>query len=520
MYDTAETASRARAGRRQWLGLAVLALPTLLVSLDLSVLFLALPHLSADLGASGSQQLWILDSYGFLVAGLLVTMGTLGDRIGRRRLLLAGASAFAIASLLAAYATTAEMLIAARVLLGIAGATLMPSILGLIRVMFADAQQRTVAIAIWMSCFMAGNTLGPVIGGVLLERFWWGSVFLLGVPVMALLLMTGPALLPEYRDPEPGRLDPTSVALSLAAILPMVFGLKELAQDGWRLLPLAAVVAGVLVGVLFVRRQRRLTHPLLDLRLFAQPTFRAALGISLAGAVIMSGTFMFIPLYLQQVEGLSPLRAGLWLMPPSLAMIASTQLTPYLARRIQPAYVMAGSLVTAALGCLLLARVGHPGGLALLVTGFLLACVGVAPPTALATDLIIGSAPPEKAGSAASVSETGNELGVALGLAVLGSLGAVVYRSQLVVPSAVPPQLHDTARESIAGATTVAWQLPEGLAAQLLEAARSAFTSGLNTVGIVGMAAFLTLALCAVRTLRQVGADRATTVDVRPGATE
>ncbi len=215
------------AGRREWIGLAVLALPTLLASLDMSVLFLALPHLSADLGANSSQQLWILDIYGFMLAGFLVTMGTLGDRIGRRRLLMFGATAFGLASIVAAWSTSAEMLILARAALGIAGATLMPSTLALIRNMFHDARQRGVAIAVWMSCFMVGTAIGPLIGGVMLSMFWWGSVFLLAVPVMVILLVAAPTLLPEYRDAAAGRVDLTSVVLSLAAILPVIYGLKE-----------------------------------------------------------------------------------------------------------------------------------------------------------------------------------------------------------------------------------------------------------------------------------------------------
>jgi DHA2 family multidrug resistance protein-like MFS transporter len=271
-----------RAGRREWIGLAVLALPILLLSLDLSVLYLALPHLSADLGASSTQQLWIVDIYGFMIAGLLVTMGTLGDRIGRRKLLLIGASAFGGPSVAAAFSTSAEMLIATRALLGIAGATLMPSTLALISNMFTDPGQRATAIGVWASCFAAGAAIGPIIGGVLLVFLWWGSVFLLGVPVMLLLLVTAPLLLPEYRDTHAGRLDLTSVALSLAAILPVIYGLKELAKDGIETLPIVAMVAGAAFGIVFVLRQRRLTSPLLDLRLFGSRSFSAALGIMLS----------------------------------------------------------------------------------------------------------------------------------------------------------------------------------------------------------------------------------------------
>ncbi len=269
----------------------MLALPTLLLALDMSVLFLALPHLTANLHADSTQQLWIMDIYGFMIAGFLVTMGTLGDRIGRRRLLMIGGAAFAAASLLAAFAPTAELLIGARALLGIAGATLMPSTLALISNMFRDARQRGMAIAVWMSCFMVGSSIGPVVGGVLLEMFWWGSVFLLGVPVMVLLLVTTPILLPEFRAADAGKLDLVSVALSLLAILPGVYGLKEIAKDGWAVPPVAAIVVGVAFGTAFVRRQRHLSTPLLDLTLFRNRSFSATLGVMSVGGFLMGGTF-------------------------------------------------------------------------------------------------------------------------------------------------------------------------------------------------------------------------------------
>ncbi|MGH3587214.1 MAG: MFS transporter, partial [Pseudonocardia sp.] len=288
-----------RAGPREWLGLAVLTLTTLLLALDASVLFLALPHLSADLQPSSTQLLWIMDSYGFMIAGFLVTMGTLGDRIGRRRLLMIGVAAFTAASVAAAYSTSAEMLIATRALLGLAGATMMPSTLALISTMFRDRAQRGMAIAVWMASFSGGTLIGPVVGGVLLETFWWGSVFLLGVPVVLLLLVTAPLLLPEYRAPGAGRLDLTSVALSLAAIVPIVFGLKELAVRGPEWLPVLSIVAGAAFGAAFVRRQRALPEPLLDVSLFADRTFRAALGVLMVGMAAIAGSYLFVTQYLQ-----------------------------------------------------------------------------------------------------------------------------------------------------------------------------------------------------------------------------
>src|SRR3954447_3008422 len=339
-----------RATRHEWIGLAVIALPCLLYAMDLTVLTLAIPSLTEDLRPSATELLWIVDIYGFLVAGFLITMGTLGDRIGRRRLLLIGAAAFGAASVLAAFSTSAEMLIAARAILGIAGATLAPSTLSLISAMFRDPKQRALAIGVWLVCFIAGGAVGPLVGGVLLGHFWWGSVFLLGVPAMLLLLVAGPVLLPEYRAPHAGRLDLTSVALSLATILPVIYGLKELARGGWQLLPVAAIVLGVVVGAAFVRRQRRLADPLLDLRLFADRAFSTALGSMLCGTMLMGSTMVFITQYLQLVAGLSPLHAGLWMLPAMFASIASFQVTPLIARRVRPAYLIAGGVAISVTG--------------------------------------------------------------------------------------------------------------------------------------------------------------------------
>ena len=419
-----------RAGRREWVGLAVLALPTLLVSIDVFVMLMALPRLSSALGATGTQQLWIADMYGFTLSGCMVTMGTLGDRIGRRRLLLMGAAGFAGASILAAFSTSPTMLIAARALLGIAGATLAPSILALISDMFRDPAQRATAIGAWLVCFMGGAVLGPVVGGTMLEHLWWGSVFLLGVPAMALLLALGPVLVPESRNPGAGRLDLVSVAQSLAAILPVVYGLKELARGGWRPLPVLAIAAGVAFAIVFVRRQRRLEAPLVDVRLFTRPALSTALVSMLLGTMLMGAIMLFVTQHLQLVEGLSPLRAGLALMPAVAASIVSFQLSPIVARRVPVAHLVAGGLCVSVAGLLVIAGVGPASELAPLVAGWTLVSLGAGPLVTLGTNLVIGSVPPENAGSAAAVSETSNELGFALGIAILGSLATAIYQGQ------------------------------------------------------------------------------------------
>ena len=414
-----------RAGRREWLGLAVLALPTILVALDMSVLYLALPHLATSLGAGDLQQLWITDIYGFVLAGLLVTMGNIGDRVGRKRLLLIGGAAFAAASVLAAYSTSPEMLIATRALLGVAGATIMPSTMSLIHTMFTDQKQHATAMAIWMGCFMGGSALGPVIGGAVLEHFWWGAAFLIGVPVMVALLVLGPVFLPEHRNPEPARLDLSSVALSLAAVLPVVYGLKELSRNGFGVFSVAAVVVGLVAGYAFVRRQRRLTTPLLDLALFGNRVFRAGLLLTLV-AGLTAGNTLFVSLYLQRVEGLSTLQTALWLLPGTLAMLVVIQVSPLLTRVIRTPVVIAGGLVVAAAGFILLTQVD--GGLPLMITGMVVQSIGIGPMGGLCAIMAMQAVRTEEAGSAAALTETAGELGLATGVAVLGMVGMAVAR--------------------------------------------------------------------------------------------
>ena len=494
-----------KAGRREWLGLAVLALPTMLLSLDISVLFLALPHLSADLGANSTQQLWITDVYGFMTAGFLVTMGNLGDRVGRRRLLLIGGTLFAAASVFAAYAPSAEMLIVARALMGIAGATLLPSTLSLVAHMFTDPKQFGTAMAAWTAAFMAGVALGPVVGGAMLATAWWGSVFLLALPVMAVLLATAPKLLPEFRSPEAGRLDLVSVVLSLAAALPVIYGLKELARTGWAATSVLAVVVGVGFGVAFVRRQKTLASPLLDVRLFANPTFRAAVLIGLLVAVLQSGTGLLANLFLQVGEGLSPLEAGLWLVIPALALVLAITLTPKATRTFRPGYVLAAGMGIAVLGQLVLTQVGTGAGIAVLMVGLSVVYFGVGPVGAVVNQLAIGAAPPEKAGSAGALVGTGGEFGVAFGVAALGSIGTAVYTAQVEVPTAVSGELAATAEESVSGAAAVAGQLSQPVAGDLLASAREAFTGGLSAVAAVSAVLFVGLAILAGRALRHEG---------------
>jgi MFS transporter, DHA2 family, multidrug resistance protein len=493
-----------RATRREWIGLAVIALPAMLYAMDLTVLTLAVPALSADLRPSSTELLWIVDIYGFLVAGFLITMGTLGDRIGRRRLLLIGSGAFGVASVVAAFSSSPEMLIAARALLGIAGATLAPSTLSLIRSMFEDDRQRTVAIGIWITSFSVGAAIGPLVGGALLESFHWGSVFLLAVPVMALLLAIGPRLLPEYKDPEPGRLDLLSAAMSLVAVLAVIYGVKAIAKDGAGFASVAPILAGLAVGAAFVDRQRRLADPMIDLGLFRRPAFSLALSANTLAFAVVFGISVFVAQYFQLVLGYSPLEAGLWSVPSAAAFVVGAQLTPPLAARVHPPVVMLGGIVVAIAGAAVLTRVDATGGPGLLVAGIVILSLGLAPLFTLAADLAVGSAPPERAGAASGISETSSELGGALGLAMLGTIGTAVYRDRTAdtLPANVPEDTAATASDTLGGAVEVADRLPQVLAADVLEPARDAFTQGLQVAATVSGVLVIAAAVLVARLLR------------------
>ncbi|TGM58431.1 MFS transporter [Leptospira adleri] len=495
------------AGRKEWIGLAVIALPCLLYAMDLTVLYLAVPHLTEDLKPSGSQLLWIVDIYGFLVAGFLVTMGTLGDRIGRRKLLMIGAFAFGVASVLAAFSKTAEMLIATRALLGITAATLAPSTLSLIRNMFLDNHQRTVAIGIWGTSFSIGGAIGPLIGGLLLEHFWWGSVFLLSVPVMILLLIVGPKLLPEFKDPSAGKLDIPSSVLSLISVLSIIFGLKQVAEYGWGILSILTIVFGLLVGVFFINRQKNLKDPMIDLELFRVPAFSAALVANSLTIFVGLGSFLFLAQYLQLVLGLSPMEAGLWTLPSAAGNVVGSLTVPMIVRRIRPALVVAGGLVLTVIGMSLYSLVNDQSGLAYIVVGSVILSLGICSVVIIGTDIIVGAAPPEKAGAAASISETGVEFGGVLGIAVLGSIGTAVYKNRMkgVIPEGISPESAEAAKGTLGAAVGIAKELPEQLGHSLLIPAKQAFTDSFQLVSILCAGIALVLAVIVIVLRKSLG---------------
>jgi MFS transporter, DHA2 family, multidrug resistance protein len=498
------TAATERAGRREWIGLGVIALPCLLYSMDLTVLNLAVPRLSADLRPTSAQLLWIVDIYGFVLAGFLIPMGALGDRIGRRRLLLIGAAAFGVASVLAAFARSAEMLIATRAMLGIAGATLAPSTLSLIRNMFLDENERRFAIGVWVTSYSVGGAIGPLVGGVLLSHFWWGSVFLIGVPVMLLLLAVGPMLLPEYRDPHARRIDFASALLSLIAVLLVIYGIKRVAQGDTDGRAIGSVVAGVVVGMAFIQRQRRLEDPLVDLGLFQRRAFSTSLAAYTIGTFIAFGVFFFVGQYMQLVLDQSPLRAGLATLPFFAAFIVGSLLLPAMARRVAPAKLLAAGLVVSAIGAIILAPSGGGSSLPAVISGFAVLALGLAPVFTLATDIIVGAAPAERAGAASAISETGSELGGALGIAVLGSIGTAAYRGAVThaLSTVVPPDSVEAVRRTLGGAVSVAQHLPTAIGAQLVDSAREAFSRSLDVVSLTAAAIAFATAILVMARLR------------------
>ncbi|MDO9414747.1 MFS transporter [Pararhizobium sp.] len=497
-----------RAGRREWVGLYVLSIACLIYSMDLSVLFLAMPAIVADLDPSPSELLWINDIYGFMVAGFLVTMGTLGDRVGRRRVLLAGALAFGIASALAAFSATAQQLIAARALLGIAGATVAPSTLSLVVNLFKDEGERNRAIGIWGTAFALGGLVGPLLGGFLLQYFHWGSVFLINIPVMLALLIVGPLLLPEYKNDDGGRLDLVSVLLSLATVMPIIYGFKHMAAYGFGLDQPLAVAIGLAFGYAFIRRQKTLAQPLIDLQLFRIPAFTASLAVNLAGVFFIFGIFLYQNLFLQLVGGLSPFEAAIWSIPSSLVFTVMSLQSYRFTSKLGPVRTVLIGLLVNAVGAAAMAIAAYCETVAGVLAASMILGLGFVPVILTTTGLIVGTAPPERAGSASALSETSAEFGGALGVALLGSLGTLVYRMMMsgVDLSGLSPQQAEAASATLAGAVETAKALGPDMPAWL-DPARSAFSLGFALCCAVAAVTLLVLTLIARRVYARAHLD-------------
>ena len=535
------TSTPPRAPWRDWLALALLMFPVLLVAVDNTALTFALPAIARSLDASGVELLWIVDAYPLVLAGLLVAMGSLGDRIGRRRLLFIGSTGFAAVSAVTAFAPSAEWLIAGRAGLGFFGAMLMPSTLSLIRNIFPEPNRRRLAVAIWAAGFSGGAALGPIFGGWLVEHFWWGAVLLVAVPIILPLLVLGPALIPESRDPNPGRVDVPSIVLSLLVMVPVVYGIKILATHGLALEPLAAIAFGLLMGYIFIRRQRQLlaaglpqgslpqdslpqgaaeptgvpadgagernrTAPLLDLSLFSNRVFTTAIIANVLALFSFNGFILFLAQHLQLLEGQSPSESGVAMVPALIATVLAGLLVVPLVKKIRPGFVVAGGLLLSAGGYFLVAFGDHGNGPALLLAALLVLCLGVGAAETISNDLILGAAPAEKSGAAAAISETGYEIGSLLGTAILGSILTASYQGNLRLPDGVadaaPAEASAQAGETLAGAVELAQALPGPLAEAVMTAARAAFDSGVHitaTIALVLMAGASVLAAVVLR---------------------
>jgi len=503
---TDKNASRQR--WRDWLALGLLMFPVLLVAVDNTALTFALPAIARALEPSGVQLLWIVDAYPLVLAGLLVSMGSLGDRIGRRRLLVIGSIGFAALSAATAFAPTPEWLIAGRAALGFFGAMLMPSTLSLIRNIFPEPNRRRLAVAIWAAGFSGGAALGPIAGGWLVEHYWWGAVFLAAVPLMVPLLVLGPVLIPESRDPAPGKVDIPSIPLSMLVMVPVVYGIKAVATEGPGAAGLGAIAFGLAMGAVFVQRQLRLEHPLLDMSLFRNRVFSMAITANILALFSFNGFILFLAQHLQLLEGMSPSAAGVAMLPALAATVVAGLAVVPLVRRVRPGYVVAAGLAFSAAGYSMVTFGSHGGGPSLLLAALLVLALGVGTAETISNDLILDAAPPAKSGAAAAISETGYEVGSLLGTAVLGSILTASYQQNLRLPAGLDgvlpvPALHN-AGETLAGAVEAANLLPESLAGAVLDAAAAAFDSGVHVTAAIGLVLMATAAVLAAVVLRKV----------------
>ncbi|WP_309082374.1 MFS transporter [Zhihengliuella sp.] len=501
--STAAARTTAPSSTRRWLALAVLMFPVLLISVDNTVLSFAVPALSKALAPTSDQLLWMIDVYPLVLAGLLVPMGSLGDRIGRRRILLIGSAGFGVVSALAAFSPSAEWLIAARALLGLFGSMLMPATLSLIRSIFTDQDERRRAIAIWAAGFAGGAALGPILGGWLLEHFAWGSVFLLAVPMLLPILVGGPFLIPEFKDPRPGPVDPLSIALAILALAPLVFGIKLAAKGADPVVAAAAVAVGLVSGWLFVRRQLRWPIPMLDVRLFRNPTFSGALAVNLLSVFSMVGFIYFLTQHLQLVAGLSPMQAGVLMIPGLALSIVSGLSAARLVRRVAVSTLMVSGLGLNAVAYALVLVVAQADSVLPLMGAFAVLGAGVGLSETLSNDLALSAVPPAKAGAASAISETAYESGTVLGTAVLGGLLNAAYTRNLRVPEGIGGADAAAAAQTLGGAHDVAAHLPADQAAALLASAAHAFDSGVAVTASIGMATAVVAAVVIHRALRR-----------------
>jgi DHA2 family multidrug resistance protein-like MFS transporter len=501
--DSTANAPQAKATYREWVGLGILALPCILYAMDLTILNLAVPSISVELKPTAAQLLWMVDIYGFLAAGSLLVMGTLGDRIGRRKLLLFGSAAFGLVSLCASFAKSAEWLIVLRALLGVASATMAPSTLSLISNMFLDDREKTFAVSLWVASFSLGGAMGPAVGGIVLAHFAWGAVFLVPLPALLLLLLLGRTFLPEYKAPGAGGMDIVSAVLSLASVLPVIYGIKIAAEGGNHLWAVTTVFAGLACGALFIRRQLSLKDPLLDLRLFKRLTVTAALTINVLDFFVGFGVLVLVAQYLQLVIELTPLQAGLWSIPSGVGSIVGSLMTSPTLKVMRPAYALACGLIVGAVGAVLMAHAAGAHNLGLIIIGSAVLSLGTAPGTAIVADFIVSAAPPERAGAVSALNETASEFGGAVGIALLGSLATLLYRSELgrAMPGHLSAASMQTALRGIGAAKSLLRDVGGG--ETLMSAARAAYAQAASITFLTGSGILLLAAAIVVVSFRK-----------------
>jgi len=475
--------------RRRWWALAVMCMSLAVISLDNTILNVALPALVRNLHASISQLQWIVDAYILVFAGLLLTTGSIGDRFGRKGALSTGLAMFGLGSLISAFATSATQLIFTRAFMGIGAALIMPATLSLLTNVFPDPKERGRAIGVWAGVVGASGAIGPVIGGVILQHFWWGAIFLINVPIAVVALVAGRFLLPSSRDPNAPPLDPIGALLSVAGLVAVLWAIIQAPAKGWSD---TSVIGGFLVGVAvlaaFSQWELHCDHPMLDMRYFKNRRFSAAnTGLTLL-YFAMFGQFFLTTQYLQTVLGYSALQAGVRMLPTAAVMIVVAPLSPRLVERVGTKRVMGGGLLLAASGVALMSTVPVSNGYSHLLRAMALMSAGMGLVMAPATESIMGSLPPSKAGVGSAMNDTTRQLGGALGVAVLGSVLATTYRPGVAARLAhlgVGGDVIAKAKDSLGGAVAVARTLPGPLGQQVTAAAKSEFVHAFSGALIV-----------------------------------
>ncbi|MDX3569185.1 MFS transporter [Streptomyces bobili] len=489
----------AGAGANRWVVLVVLCVSLLLVAVDATVLHVAVPAVTEDLRPGGIELLWIVDTYPLVCASLLILFGTLGDRVGRRRILLLGYTLFGVASAMAAFAGTAEVLIVARALLGVGGAMIMPATLSILRQVFPDRRERALAIGIWSAVAAVGAAVGPLLGGFLLEHFWWGSVFLVNIPLMLVSLPVGRLLLPESKGSGEGPWDVVGALMAAAGLFGAVLGVKRLGGGELGPATLAPLAAGALLIVLFVRRQRRRRHPLVDLRMFARPAFSTAVGCIVLAMLALVGLELIAAQYLQLVLDLSPLETGLRLLPLTFAAMSAGLAGARLLRRFGPRRMVCAGFCLTAVAVVLLTSMGGTDNAGLMLAGFLLLGFGLETTLFGAYESMLSEAPPEQAGGAAAIGETSYQLGAGIGIALLGSVMNAAYAPGLSSVPGVPAEASAAAGNSLGEAYEVAGRLGGPAGEVLRQTARDCFVHGLHVTLVVSAGLLLLGAVMALR---------------------